>query len=197
MGVWGRCPQRVQGQSPPEAEGILLPKRANLSLSFEWNLNFAAICRKGPERRSGDQKNRNGVPVRSGSKRTLIKYWAFPVTSSTNSVQVSRTCYLRRSSLVCLSRHCVQQNFSQTEQRPIFTRATYDSAGTSCGPVSVSVSVCRSWSSSKTAGRIELVFGMEASFDLSYSDHEIQVTFLWNFILISSRQVGRRNALST
>ena len=32
-----------------------------------------AICRKGPERRSGDQKkNRNGVPVRSGSKRTLI-----------------------------------------------------------------------------------------------------------------------------
>ena len=36
-------------------------------------LNFAAICRKGPERRSGDQKkDRNGVPVRSGSKRTLL-----------------------------------------------------------------------------------------------------------------------------
>jgi len=78
----GRCPQRGPGaeplvrgsggQSPPEAEGILLPKRVNLSLSFKWNLNFAAICRKGPERRSGDQKkNRNGVPVRSGSKRTL------------------------------------------------------------------------------------------------------------------------------
>ena len=64
IGVWGR--------SPPEAEGILLPRRANFSLSFKWNLNFAAICRKGPERRSGDQKkNRNGVPERSGSKRTL------------------------------------------------------------------------------------------------------------------------------
>jgi len=37
-----------------------------LSLSFKWNLNFAAICRKGPERRSGDQKkNRNGVPARN------------------------------------------------------------------------------------------------------------------------------------
>ena len=37
-------------------------------------LNFAAICRKGPERVSGDQKkNRNGVPVRSGSKRTLLQ----------------------------------------------------------------------------------------------------------------------------
>jgi len=58
---------------PPEAEGILLPKRANLSLSFKWNLDIAAICRKGPERRSGNQKkDRNGVPVRSGSKRTLL-----------------------------------------------------------------------------------------------------------------------------
>ena len=45
MGVWGRCPQRgpgaeplvrgLGGRSPPEAEGILLPKRANLSLSFK------------------------------------------------------------------------------------------------------------------------------------------------------------------
>ena len=42
MGVWGRCPQRgpgadplVRGAKPPEAEGILLPKRANLSLSFK------------------------------------------------------------------------------------------------------------------------------------------------------------------
>ena len=81
--IWGSgggAPSGVQGQSPwsggrnpPEAEGILLPKRANLSLSFKWNLNFAAICRKGPEQRSGDQKkNRNGVPVRSGSKRTLL-----------------------------------------------------------------------------------------------------------------------------
>jgi len=35
-GVWGRCPQRGPGgRSPPEAEGILLPKRANLSLSFK------------------------------------------------------------------------------------------------------------------------------------------------------------------
>jgi len=46
MGVWGRWPQRGPGtevrgsggRSPPEAEGILLPKRANLSLSFKWNL---------------------------------------------------------------------------------------------------------------------------------------------------------------
>jgi len=39
--------------------------------------DFAAICRKGPERRTGDQKKRtrNGVPVRSGSKRTL-SIWA-------------------------------------------------------------------------------------------------------------------------
>jgi len=72
-GSRGRAPgQGVREAKPPEAKGILLPKRANLSLSFKWNLNFAAICRKGPERRSGDQKkNRNGVPVRSGSKRTL------------------------------------------------------------------------------------------------------------------------------
>jgi len=44
MGVWGRCPQRGpgaepwsggQGAKPPEAEGILLPRRANLSLSFK------------------------------------------------------------------------------------------------------------------------------------------------------------------
>jgi len=45
MGIWGRCPQRGPGaeplvrgsgrQSPPDAEGILLPKRANLSLSFK------------------------------------------------------------------------------------------------------------------------------------------------------------------
>ena len=44
MEVWGRCPQRGPGAEPqvrgsggakpPEAEGILLPKRANLSLSF-------------------------------------------------------------------------------------------------------------------------------------------------------------------
>ena len=39
---WGGAPSGVQGQtpwsgrrSPPEAEGILLPKRANLSLSFK------------------------------------------------------------------------------------------------------------------------------------------------------------------
>jgi len=37
--------------------------------------DFAAICRKGPERRSGDQKkSRNGVPARSGSKRTLAGF---------------------------------------------------------------------------------------------------------------------------
>jgi len=44
MEVWGGAPSGVQGQSPwsggqgakpPEAEGILLPKRANLSLSFK------------------------------------------------------------------------------------------------------------------------------------------------------------------
>ena len=76
-GSGGQCPQQgpgaeplVRGAKSPEAEGILLPKRPNLSL---WNLNFAAICRKGPERRSGDQKkNRNGIPVCSGSKRTLV-----------------------------------------------------------------------------------------------------------------------------
>ena len=56
----------VRGRSPPEAEGILLPKRANLSLSFKLNLNFAAICRKGPERRSGDQKKQER---RSGAFR--------------------------------------------------------------------------------------------------------------------------------
>ena len=64
MEVWGRCPQRGLGAEPlvrgsgglrpPEAEGILLPKRANLSLSFKWNLNFAAIYA---------EKDRNGVPV--------------------------------------------------------------------------------------------------------------------------------------
>ena len=59
-----------------------------MSLSFKWNLNFAAICRKGPERRSGDQKkNRNGVPVRSGSKRTL------DVSGASINYCVSSTCF--------------------------------------------------------------------------------------------------------
>ena len=108
MGAWGRCPQRgpgaeplVKGWSPPEAEDILLPTRANLSNL--WNLNFAAICRKGPERCSGDQKkNRNGVPVRSGSKRTLsitkhrhlqglVWSWVSMVCISLISVSVSLT----------------------------------------------------------------------------------------------------------
>jgi len=35
-GSRGRAPgQGVRGAKPPEAEGILLPKRANLSLSFK------------------------------------------------------------------------------------------------------------------------------------------------------------------
>ena len=50
-GSGGRAPG--QGAKPPEAEGILLPKRA---LCHSHLLNFAAICRKGPERHSGDQK---------------------------------------------------------------------------------------------------------------------------------------------
>ena len=106
--IWGSgggAPSGVQGQSPwsggqgakpLEAEGILLPKRANLSLSFKWNLNFAAICRKGPERRSGNQKkNRNGVPVRSGSKRTLASVltqhtWVRPMFISTGIILYAR-----------------------------------------------------------------------------------------------------------
>ena len=35
-------------------------------ICHSYLLNFAAICRKGPERRPGDQKkNRNGVPARN------------------------------------------------------------------------------------------------------------------------------------
>ena len=53
----------------------------------------------------------------------------------------------------------------------IFTRATlYASAGTSCGPVSVRLSVCvTSRCSIKTVGLIDLVFGTAASFDQSYN----------------------------
>jgi len=49
-----------------------------------------------------------------------------------------------------------------------FYRAMLCIRGTSHGPVSVSVSVT-SRSSTKTAERIWLVFGMRASFDLSYT----------------------------
>ena len=68
--IWGSgggAPNGVQGQSPwsggrspPEAEGILLPKRANLSLSFKWNLNFAAF-----------RWSKKEQELCSGSKRTL------------------------------------------------------------------------------------------------------------------------------
>jgi len=38
-GFKGRAPgQGVRGTKAPEAEGILLPKRANLSLLRKWNL---------------------------------------------------------------------------------------------------------------------------------------------------------------
>jgi len=86
MGVWGGAPSRVKGQSswsggggrsPPEAEGILLPKRANLSLSFKWNLKILQL--HAEKDRNGvpviKKRTRNGVPVRSGSKRTL-SLWA-------------------------------------------------------------------------------------------------------------------------
>jgi len=71
----------VQGQSPWSAgqggEAPLKLKAFYCRREQIWNLNFAAICQKGPERRSGDQKkNRNGVPVRSGSKRTLAGTYA-------------------------------------------------------------------------------------------------------------------------
>ena len=82
MGVWGRCPQWGPGaDSLVRGSGGLRPlklkafycRREQIWILFIIGLlNFAAICRKGPERRSGDQKkNRNGVPVRSGWKRTL------------------------------------------------------------------------------------------------------------------------------
>ena len=62
MGVWGRSPLKLKA---------FYCRREQICHSHL--LNFAAICRKGPERRSGDQKkNRNGVPVHSGSKRTLL-----------------------------------------------------------------------------------------------------------------------------
>ena len=61
--------------------------------------------------------------------------------------------------------------------------------GTSCGPVSVSVT---SWCSVETDGRIELVFGMEALVDLSYTVFQgnsgikkNRGTSLWNFSLNS------------
>jgi len=55
---------------------------------------------------------------------------------------------------------------------PFLPARRYASAGTSYGPVSVCLSLClsvTSRSSIQTAERIELVFGMGASFDLSYS----------------------------
>ena len=74
MGVCGRCPQRGPGQSPwwggQGGEAPLKLKAFYCQSEQIWILfiigllNFAAICRKGPERRSGDQKkNRNGVPA--------------------------------------------------------------------------------------------------------------------------------------
>ena len=80
--IWGSgggAPSGVQGQSPwSGGQGGEAPLKLKAfyyrreQVCHSHLLNFAAICRKGPERRSGDQKkNRNGVPVRSGSKRTL------------------------------------------------------------------------------------------------------------------------------
>jgi len=44
-----------------------------MNIIHYWFIKFCSYMPKGPERRSGDQKkNRNGVPVRSGSKRTLM-----------------------------------------------------------------------------------------------------------------------------
>ena len=65
-------------------------------------LNLAAICRKGPERRSGDQKknrqkkNRNGVPVRSGSKRTLA-FHLWPTIICRSAVPAPKYLPERRS----------------------------------------------------------------------------------------------------
>ena len=92
MGVWGRCPHRG-----PAAEPLVRGQGGEAPLSWRQIchfhlLNFAAICRKGPERRSGDQKkNRNSVPVRSGSKGTLMpKYKAPLISTSTNFLQPSQ-----------------------------------------------------------------------------------------------------------
>jgi len=72
-----------------------------------------------------------------------------------------------------------------------FYRAMLCIRGTSHGPVSVSVSVT-SRSSTKTAERIELVFGMRASFHPSYTVlkgnsviSKNKGTSLWNFVLNS------------
>ena len=56
MEVCGRCPQRGPGQSPwwggqggeapPEAEGILLPKRANLNIIHYWFIKFCSYIPK-------------------------------------------------------------------------------------------------------------------------------------------------------
>ena len=72
MGVLERCPQRSPGQSPwsgrrspPEAEGILLPKRANLNIIHYWFIKFCSYMpkrtgtvfrwsKKEQERRSGE-----------------------------------------------------------------------------------------------------------------------------------------------
>ena len=60
MGVWGRCPQRGPGAEPlVRGSGGEAPLKLKAfyyrreQICHSHLLNFAAICRKGPERRSG------------------------------------------------------------------------------------------------------------------------------------------------
>jgi len=87
----------------------------------------------------------------------------------------------------------------------------YASAGTSYGPVSVSVCLSQvGVNSIETDGRIGLVFGKGPSIDLSYpvlkensGISKNKGTSLWNFILnsglqiISQQYIDRRSVLST
>jgi len=79
-----------------------------------------------------------------------------------------------------------------TPHHSVFLSARrYVSAGTSCGPMSVCLSVT-SRCSIEVVGRIELVFGMEASFDQFYAVfsgnsgmYKNKGTSLWNFFVNS------------
>ena len=87
------------------------------------------------------------------------------------------------------------RDFSNIYKKLLLPAPCYASVGASHGRVSVCLSLClclsvTSWSSVETAGRIELGFGMWASFHLSYSvlkgnSRSIsrnKGSLLWNFV---------------
>jgi len=170
-----------------------LPKFSVRScIAAAWHPSCVVLVASCPRRRRVPRQEESivrGVPAtcllksslsREGSGPHIIQGSLDPHESHSNDISICSAIFARLTRLpntlttLCTTTliACVEKGLITSHQETLLPARRCASARASCGPVSVSVCLCLSVTSrcsNKRDKRINLVFGMEASFDQSYT----------------------------